>query len=162
MINPMVKPTQNTPQGGKYPDITPGMYDAQLTEFGDWTEGIDKNGNAYNRVSMKLKLIGGEFADRVIYESLFINANTPDWVLGNFLACFDDTGEAVPASEFSKFVGRTGKITTKNDVVQKTITDSNTGMDKVVNNTYPKVKNYIAISRLNTPAPSATKSPWDN
>ncbi len=139
MINIKVKPSA----GQDYSEVKPGMYNATLEEFGEWSEGVDKNGTPYFRASLKLKIVGGDYDSRLIYDSLFINERTPEWVLGNFLACFDESNTEVPASELKKFVGKTGRITTKNEQ----------GTDGKV---YTKVKNYIK------PESATGSTPWDN
>lgn len=143
MINLKVKPTAVENVDGQFETIPEGIYNVELIKFDDWVEGVDKNKKPYYRAQFRLKILDGAFQNRLIFDSLFVGEETPDFVLGNFLTSFTDGETVMNATDFKNLVGNKGRCSTVNNEVTKTVRDKATGIEEEQTRIYTNVKNFL-------------------
>lgn len=155
MINVNVKASTEQDMNRDFEVIPEGIYNVKLLNFDGWKEGIDRKKNPYHRTGIKLEITDGPYKGRFIFDSLFVNEKTPEWVLGNFLASFTDSETEMNASEFKELEGNLGRVSTENNEGVKKKVDPNTGMEKSEKTVYTNVKNFLLKEKVDSPWPKA-------
>lgn len=144
MIDIKVKPTDASEMTNReFETIEEGIYNVELTQFKDWVKGKDRKGDDYYRAELRLTILEGKYKGRIIFDNLFINEKTPEWVLGNFLASFTDGETVMNASDFPKLVGKHGRVSTENKIVDREVIDPETGIPTTVAKVYTNVRNFL-------------------